>query len=89
MLTAIERAFRLLEEHPGVYITQAEIGGEIKLNPIGGKFERFPSLEDENILRYLSFYREELKLRPEKWPEITDKCACIITAYMRGRESVR
>ena len=44
-------------------------------------------IEDEYILRYLSMYREELKIRPHVADEITDRFACIITAYMHGLKS--
>ncbi len=42
-------------------------------------------IEDEYILRYLSMYSEELKIRPHLAAEITDRFACILTAYMHGK----
>jgi len=46
-------------------------------------------LEDEHILRLLNFMVADIKLRPEKESEITDKTCVAITAYIHGRESGR
>ena len=41
-------------------------------------------LEDEFVLKVVNIHNEDLKLRPKMWAEITDKTACIITAYIQG-----
>ena len=44
------------------------------------------TMEDEHVLSLLHYLVEDVKLRPHKADEATDKTCVAITAYIRGRE---